>query len=788
MGIERWFLSTNAKDIGTLYLIFALFSGLLGTAFSVLVRRCALLVLAEIFSRHSSNMAMASSLVGSERTPMNLACLLKAPSKRNQVVTAGRAIVPMVKAILFELYSKSTSWEGLALACHRCYVLTYHLLIQWSVGCTTAQITRSNKRKDGGPKGTIGTRRELRDCLRVGTTPTYGNGGSIVGLPKGARLYSSKVTREGSGVRPSKIPRKFTKLASICGHRKDNFKVSGIYSLMSNIEMYETAYNKLKSNPGNMSPGIDQVTLDGISLDVFQKIIASMRDESFQFKPGRRVNIPKANGKSRPLTVASPRDKIVQEVMRMILEVIFEPTFSDNSHGFRPNRSCHTALRQVKTQFGGASFFIEGDISQCFPSIDHNLLINLIRVRVSDEKFIRLIWKSLKAGYVEFNVSKHSIIGTPQGSIISPILSNIYLNGLDTFIDGLKANFDRGNAAKINPEYKHLDYLRQKALKNNNQLEANKMLKLMQKIKARLPSDPNFRRLYYVRYADDWILAVRGSRSETIEILNAIRDFLRNKLNLDLEKTLITNPRSKPALFLGTLISISHHTYFRKGRNGQSLRSVSQIIFTAPLERIYRKLESAGFWSVAKKRSTPRTLWYHQSKDAIILLYNSVLRGYLNYYSFVNNYGNLAASLEWVLKNSCGQLLAAKFKLRNVLGVIKKLGTDFKGTDKVAFHKPKYSMNSWDFKGSGIKTDLKALYASGLSKASLDGLSCSKCNSTIQVEMHHIRKLADLNPKLSEVDRIMAKHRRKQIPLCRTCHMNHHIQSTKSRKRDKRNK
>lgn len=146
---------------------------------------------------------------------------------------------------------------------------------------------------------------------------------------------------------------------------------------------------------------------------------------------------------------------------------------------------------------------LEGDISKCFDSFNHNLLIDLLKTRISDERFIRLIWKTLKAGYVEFNRTKLSIIGTPQGSIISPILSNVYLNELDKFIKELKSNFDLGKSARINPEYKHLDYLRQKALKSKDQLSANGYLKEMQKTKARLPNDPNFRRLYYVRYADD---------------------------------------------------------------------------------------------------------------------------------------------------------------------------------------------------------------------------------------------------------------------------------------------
>ena len=268
--------------------------------------------------------------------------------------------------------------------------------------------------------------------------------------------------------------------------------------------MFEVAYHKLRSNPGNMTPGISPTTLDGISLEVFREIINSLRNESFQFDPGRRVDIPKSSGKgTRPLTIAPPRDKIVQEVMRMILEAIFEPTFLDFSHGFRPNRGCHTALRQIKTQFVSASFLIEGDIAKCFPTIDHHRLIEILKLRVSDKKFINLIWKSLRAGYLEFHQIQNSIIGTPQGSIISPILSNVYLHQFDAFLARMKRDFDKGVEAKRNPEYRKLEYLRAKALSAGDNLEANRQLKLMQQIPARLPNDPNLRRMYIVRYADD---------------------------------------------------------------------------------------------------------------------------------------------------------------------------------------------------------------------------------------------------------------------------------------------
>src|ERR1700749_295647 len=205
--------------------------------------------------------------------------------------------------------------------------------------------------------------------------------------------------------------------------------------------MYQIAYPKLRSNTGKMTPGVNPETLDGISSEWIDEIIQSMRNESFQFKPSRRGNIPKPKGGTRPLSVAPPRDKVVQEVLRMILDAIFSPTFSNNSHGFMAGRGCHSALKQVYMQFKGVAWVIEGDISKCFDSIDHHKLMNIIENKISDRRFTKLIWKSLRAGYFEFNEYKHTIAGTPQGSIISPTLCNIFMNQLDQFVSSLTTEF-----------------------------------------------------------------------------------------------------------------------------------------------------------------------------------------------------------------------------------------------------------------------------------------------------------------------------------------------------------
>lgn len=252
------------------------------------------------------------------------------------------------------------------------------------------------------------------------------------------------------------------------------------------------------------------------------------------------------------------------------------------------------------------------------------------------------------------------------------------------------SEYSRGKVAKVNPAYKALDYQQSKAAPKGDSQEALRLLKLKQLIPSRVHADPNFRRMYYVRYADDWIVAIRGPRSDAAQLLYEIKDFLKQELDLDLsmEKTKITDPTENPALFLGTEITISQHVYSAKGEHGQHLRVPSQIRLIAPMSRIYKKLSAAGLMNLDSGKGTPRFLWLHLSKDAIITMYNSVLRGYLNYYSFAHNYNRVASSLTHLLRESCMRLLAAKFTLRNRARVIKKYGQDLKGNDKIAFLKP----------------------------------------------------------------------------------------------------
>lgn len=276
-----------------------------------------------------------------------------------------------------------------------------------------------------------------------------------------------------------------------------------LYKLVCDVNLLRVAYDKLKSKPGQMTPGVNPETLDGMSSEVLSNIAEKLKTEQFDFHPGRRVQIPKNSGGTRPLTVASPRDKIVQEAMRMVLEAVYEPLFSVHSHGFRPQRGCHTALKEVKEQFQPAVWVIEGDISKCFDSIDHHKLMDLIEAKISDRKFTRLIWKSLRAGYFEFFRYHNNIAGTPQGSIISPILANIFMTQLDDFVEELEANFNKGSKSRASTFANVMHSRKYRAKKKGDLALVRKLTIESRKLPWANFSDPTFKKLSYVRYADD---------------------------------------------------------------------------------------------------------------------------------------------------------------------------------------------------------------------------------------------------------------------------------------------
>jgi len=428
-----------------------------------------------------------------------------------------------------------------------------------------------------------------------------GDGGLVVirslnkGFMKGSRGISTK----------NSLPAGFDKLGKLteANLKNKNLLNTKMLKLLSDTDILMAAYTKLKSSPGNMTPGIDKETLDGLNFSWFQNLQKELNTNKFQFRPARRLEIPKANGKgTRPLGIASPRDKIVQGAMLLILEAIFEPTFSVNSHGFRPKRGCHSALGQIKRTYTAVNWFIEGDISKCFDTFDHKLLIKLVKNRIQDKGFTDLLHKASKAGYLFQGQSFSPNLGTPQGSIVSPILCNILLHEFDNYIENLRATFETGTRHKINPEWRRLSRIGQiKTIHKNN-------------IGSRMHKDSSYKRLKYVRYADDFLIGIIGSKLDCINLRDKIYTFLSQELNLtlNLDKTKITNAKETMAHFLGSDIRItplSKRPVIKITRGGTTyLSSVNtRPELLAPISKLVSKLETKG---IAKRGGAP-TRWGH---------------------------------------------------------------------------------------------------------------------------------------------------------------------------------
>lgn len=309
--------------------------------------------------------------------------------------------------------------------------------------------------------------------------------------------------------------------------------VERLYRMMFNRELFLMAYGRIYSNQGAMTPGATLETADGMSMAKIDRIIDALRHERYRFAPARRIYIPKKNGKLRPLGLPTWSDKLVGEVIRLLLEAYYEPRFSDRSHGFRPGRGCHTALREVATTWTGTTWFIESDISNCFSSLDHTIMVKTLSEKVHDNRFLRLIQNMLEAGYLEDWTWGATLSGVPQGGVVSPVLSNIYLDKLDKFVETvLVPDYTRGQRRAINPAYREVAEALRRARRRGDRAQARQLRQRMRTMPSKDLHDPGYRRLYYTRYADDHLLGFTGPKDEAVGIKDRLETFLREDLKL----------------------------------------------------------------------------------------------------------------------------------------------------------------------------------------------------------------------------------------------------------------
>ena len=321
-----------------------------------------------------------------------------------------------------------------------------------------------------------------------------------------------------------------------------------LYRQLFNPQLYLLAYGRIYSNKGAMTPGPDAETADGMTLAKIERIIDALRHERYRFKPVKRVYIPKKNGKQRPLGLPSWSDKLLGEVVRLLLEAYYEPQFSERSHGYRPGRGCHTALREVAETWTGTTWFIEGDISRCFDRLDHRVMLEALGEKIHDNRLLRLVGQMLPAGYLEDWVWNATLSGAPQGGVLSPCLSNIYLDRLDRFVETvLIPGYTRGVLRAHNPEYTRVQRALARARRRGDHAEVRALRKQHRSLPSQDPHDPGYRRLRYMRYADDILLGFTGPKAEAEEIKHRLAQFLRDDLKLELSetKTLITHARTE---------------------------------------------------------------------------------------------------------------------------------------------------------------------------------------------------------------------------------------------------
>ena len=591
-------------------------------------------------------------------------------------------------------------------------------------------------------------------------------------------------------------------LNSLNEHSKDSsYKFERLYRILFNEELFYVAYQKIASNGGSTTKGSDGRSIDEMSLARIETLIASLKDESYQPHPSRRVHIPKKNGKTRPLGIPAFEDKLVQEVVRMILEAIYEGHFETTSHGFRPKRSCHTALLHIQKTFSGAKWFIEGDIKGFFDNIDHDVLVGILRERISDDRFIRLIRKFLKAGYVEDWTFHNTYSGMPQGGIVSPILANIYLDKLDKYVKEYIRHFDMGTKRRPGKESNDLANERKRTVRKLKKIKDGTekaalvaRLKAIEQERAAFPSgdemDGSYRRLKYIRYADDFILGVIGSKEDALRIKEDIKSFLSESLALELseEKTLITHT-GKSAKFLGYEITVTRNNHQRRDVQGRLRRTYGKRVrLNVSMATLRDKL--LGYGAMEIKFRNGKEIWKPKCRSGLIFnddleildRYNRETVGFCNYYLIANNCVVLH-NFRYIMEYSMYKTFAGKYRSTvrkiNKKYRLNKLFTvkyEQKGVIKSrTFYKTSFKRRTTAFNGS---CDIEPYSIADVSRTNLtDRLKaekCELCGATGKLIMHHVRNLKDLKGKESW-KRLMSARKRKTIALCPSCHRLRHL-------------
>nr|QFP99055.1 hypothetical protein [Rhizaria sp.] len=575
-----------------------------------------------------------------------------------------------------------------------------------------------------------------------------------------------------------------------------NYVNRQLFRILRHDDTWVSVYQKLSASTGSKISDVDGKTIDGTSLFRLQKIKVAVLSGEFKWSNIKRVFIPKGGGKMRFLGIPTFNDRIVQGVLKLILEAIYEPTMSVFSHGFRPGKSQHSALRTIRKNFGGVKWIIEGDIAKFFDTVNWTVLMNILRIRIKDEKFLKLIQGGLKAKIIlPDGLVSSSGMGISQGGIISPLLSNIYLDQMDCYINMYKKKFDKGERRANSSAYNRV-------LKTMGMSEVRKL-----GLRKTDPLDPKFRRLHYVRYANDFLIGLIGTKDESEDLKKNLSEFLRENLKLlqHPEKMLITNSKGY-VKFLGYSIGFKEISY--NMRINGVYRSCRRRILTlmVDMNKVIKTLADAKFCKL-NGEPLPCFQYLHQPQSVSLMRVNAVLRGYVNYFRLCNNFRRSLNRIRYILQHSLAKMFAAKFKLKTRAAVFKIAGPVFarrlgppKGkkamgstdndldlTSEVSIKIPAMEYGKLtDFPKPDLATTSKKLskhFYCPVEKAKVYyirgakafNLPCVNCGSKEKVEMHHVKAIGNLKKGMNALRKAIIASKRKQIPLCFICHRKEHL-------------
>lgn len=580
----------------------------------------------------------------------------------------------------------------------------------------------------------------------------------------------------------------------VCEKGKSQKLLKGVYRQMLQRDFFINGYGKLYPNKGALTKGPNDETVQGMSIEKIDLIIERLKEQTFLWQPSRRVRIPKQNSTQiRSLGLPTWTDKLVQEVIRVILEAYYEQIFSDLSHGFRPNRGCHTALQEIK-KWKGTVWFIEGDIKGCFDNIDHNLMLSILAENIRDLRLQKLIGKMLKAGYMDNWIYHQTYSGTPQGGVISPLLSNILLNKLDQFLMRvIIPQYTQGKKRKTNREYRRMESAIQAAKRKGNKEEVKELTKRLRQLPSVDPFDSGFCRVKYARYADDFLLGIIGSKQTAIEIKRKIGEFLSQELKLEIsqEKTLITHARSQKARFLGyDIYTAWANSRITKGKDGKKRRSTNGCVQLGVPNEVIQE------WTNKFKGTNGKTIHraelINHSDLEIIKIYQAEFQGLVNYYKISVKLLHLY-KLKYHYQESLVKTLAtkykisvksvyAKYKIKSKHGITAIEATIPNPNKPGQVYRATFGGNPIRYKKITAINDLKPnvykYYGRNELGRRLVANVCEieGCNSSDRIQGHHINSVKELKKKYKDKKDLptwiifMMTRNRKTIFVCHKHH------------------